>query len=74
MAQWVKDLVLSPKWQGFDPWPGEFPPAMGSTKKKKEGTPNSLAPYEAASSTVQGTGDTVQSRTHAGSPLGAPVR
>ena len=24
MAQWVKDLVLSLLWLGFDPWPGNF--------------------------------------------------
>ena len=24
MAQWVRDLVLSLLWHGFDPWPGNF--------------------------------------------------
>ena len=24
MAQWIKDLVLSLLWFGFDPWPGNF--------------------------------------------------
>ena len=23
-SQWVKDLVLSLLWHGFDPWPGKF--------------------------------------------------
>ena len=33
MAQWVKDLALSPPWCQFDPWPWELPHAMGATKK-----------------------------------------
>ena len=40
MVQWVKDLVLSLPWlwlllwSGFDPWPGGFPCAESSAKKK----------------------------------------
>ena len=41
VAQWVRDLALSPQWllrlllwRGFDPWPGNF--HMGTAKKKKK--------------------------------------
>ena len=39
MVQQVKDLALSlqrlglPLWQGFGPWFGEFPHAVGEVKK-----------------------------------------
>lgn len=42
MAQKVKDPALSllrlglQPWHRFDPWPGEFPHAMGVAKKKKK--------------------------------------
>ena len=42
VAQWVKDLALSLLWlrsllwHRLDPWPREFPHAVGAVKKKKE--------------------------------------
>lgn len=42
MAQKVKDPALSLQrlgllpWHRFDPWPREFPHAMGVAKKKKK--------------------------------------
>ena len=41
MAQWVKDLALPQLWHrlqlqlGFNPWPREFPYAVGGVKTKK---------------------------------------
>ena len=36
MAQWVKDLLLSLLWCGFNPWPRNFHMPQAQSKKKKE--------------------------------------
>ena len=36
MAQWVKDMLSSLLWPGFDPWPGELLHATAVDKKKKK--------------------------------------
>ena len=37
VAQWVKDMLLSLLWHGFDPWPGNFYVLWMQSKMKKTG-------------------------------------
>ena len=37
MAQWIKNLVLSLLWCGFDPWPGNFCMSRAQSKKFLKG-------------------------------------
>ena len=46
VTQWVKDLVLSLLWCGFDPWPRNFHLLPAQSKKKKQKTKNHHSSYQ----------------------------
>ena len=59
MAQWVKDLALSPQqlgsllWQGFDLWPRNFHMPHAQSKREKDAHPSSV--FSLSTSCVPGT-------------------